>query len=85
MYRAFPSLRENFPPGSPGLTVIAGDALERLLTVRQVAEVLGCSTATVYKLCARTQLAHLRVNNAVRVRPTDLRAFVAERAHRGAR
>ena len=39
-----------------------------LLTVREVAARLCLSTATVYALWERGELAHLRVSNAIRVR-----------------
>jgi hypothetical protein len=39
--------------------------------------VLGVCTATVYKLCASNQLEHVRVVNAVRVRPEALSAFLS--------
>lgn len=52
---------------------------ERLLTVRQVAEKLQVSTATVYKLVNGGELAHLRVANAIRVAPSDLASFIAAR------
>jgi excisionase family DNA binding protein len=48
----------------------------RLLTVRDVARLLGVSTATVYRLCEEGRLAHVRVGNAIRVRPADLEAFM---------
>jgi excisionase family DNA binding protein len=51
--------------------------LDRLLTVRQVAARLGVSTATVYTLVARGELAYVRVTNAIRVAPRDLSAFIA--------
>jgi excisionase family DNA binding protein len=38
-----------------------------LLTVREVARVLRVSTATVYKLCTRGELAHVRVLNSIRI------------------
>ena len=38
-----------------------------LLTVREAARVLRVSTATVYKLCARGELAHVRVLNVIRM------------------
>jgi excisionase family DNA binding protein len=38
-----------------------------LLTVREAARVLRVSTATVYKLCARGELAHMRVLNVIRI------------------
>lgn len=51
---------------------------ERLLSVGQVAERLACSTATVYKLVAAGELAHIRItNNAIRVADPDLEAFIA--------
>ncbi len=53
--------------------------LETLLTVREVAERLRLSTATVYKLCASGKLPHVRVSNAVRVRVADLAVFMRER------
>ena len=54
-------------------------APERLLTVREVAGVLGVSTATVYRLCHEQALVHVRIANAVRLRPSDLASFVALR------
>ena len=37
------------------------------LTVREAARALRVSTATVYKLCAREELAHVRVLNVIRI------------------
>jgi excisionase family DNA binding protein len=48
-----------------------------MLTVRDTAWLLGVSTATVYKLCARGELAHVRVLNAVRIPPDALEAVMA--------
>jgi excisionase family DNA binding protein len=42
---------------------------EPLLTVRQVAERLGVSAATVYKLCKSGKLRHVRILNVIRVPP----------------
>lgn len=47
---------------------------ERLLSVREVASRLGVCTSTVYKLCAEGRLAHVRISNAIRVRPEVLSA-----------
>jgi len=47
------------------------------LTVSEVAERLGESAATVYKLCATGALEHLRVLNSIRVAAHGLQAFVA--------
>jgi excisionase family DNA binding protein len=35
--------------------------------VREAARVLRVSTATVYKLCTRGELAHVRVLNSIRI------------------
>jgi excisionase family DNA binding protein len=48
----------------------------RLLTVAEVSEQLGVSTATVYKLCKRGTLPHVRIVDSIRVRPADLAGFV---------
>jgi excisionase family DNA binding protein len=48
----------------------------RLLKVREVAERLGVSTATVYALCKRGALRHVRVANAIRVPEAALLAFL---------
>jgi excisionase family DNA binding protein len=50
-----------------------------LLSVRQVAGKLGVCTATVYALCARGALPHVRVLNAIRVGQGDLEDFVEGR------
>ncbi|WP_041448612.1 helix-turn-helix domain-containing protein [Anaeromyxobacter sp. Fw109-5] len=53
---------------------------EKFLTVREVARRLRVSTATVYKLCARGELVHVRVLNVVRIPATALQAL-ATRGH----
>lgn len=55
--------------------VTEGAALERRLRVREVAGLLGVSTATVYKLCARGELGHVRVLNALRITRDYVRRF----------
>lgn len=37
------------------------------LTVREAARILEVSTATVYKLCARGELRHVKVLNVIRI------------------
>ena len=49
----------------------------RLLTVREVAQRLRVRPVTVYRLCERGKLPHLRVSNAMRVRPECVHAFLA--------
>jgi excisionase family DNA binding protein len=39
----------------------------RLLTVREAATLLRVSTATIYRLCERGDLRHMRVSNSIRV------------------
>jgi excisionase family DNA binding protein len=56
-----------------------------LLTVRQVAKLLGVSSATVYRLCGRGELPHFRVLNAIRIDPRDLKKFLAGVRPRGPR
>jgi excisionase family DNA binding protein len=54
--------------------VTVSELPERMLTVREAARVLGVSTATVYKLCARGAPPHVRLLNAVRIAPEALAA-----------
>jgi excisionase family DNA binding protein len=48
-----------------------------LLTVKEVAEQLGVCTATVYRLCESGALPHVRIVQSIRIRPADLKAFLA--------
>jgi excisionase family DNA binding protein len=68
-------LKNCVPLWSPKLRVLEGGA-EHLLLVREVAERLRVSTATIYKLIDTGALPHLRVSNAIRVVPADVKAFV---------
>ncbi len=56
---------------------------ERLLSIREAAERLNISRASLYKLCAQNQVAHVRVGNAIRFAPEDL--FASVHAKRGRR
>ena len=54
-----------------------------LLCIRQVAQLVGVSTATIYRLCTRGDVQHFRISNAIRVCADDLAAFLkARRARR---
>jgi len=48
-----------------------------LLGVAEVARRLGVCAATIYSLCARGELSHVRILNSIRVAPADLAIFVA--------
>lgn len=45
----------------------------------EVAEALGISRATAYRLIETGALPHIRVSNAIRVHPSDLERFAAAR------
>ena len=47
-----------------------------LLTVREVAAILRVCRDTVYRLCAKDDLAHVRILNAIRIAPADLELFL---------
>jgi excisionase family DNA binding protein len=48
---------------------------EHLLTVMEAASRLGVSTSTIYAMCARGKLAHIRAGNVIRIAPGDLQAL----------
>jgi len=48
-----------------------------LLSVRQVAALLGVCAATVYRMCEQGELEHFRVRNAIRVDPRAVKRFLA--------
>jgi excisionase family DNA binding protein len=52
--------------------------VESLLSVADVADLLGVCRATVYRMVWRGDLAHIRVGAAVRVHPADLRALLTQ-------
>jgi len=56
---------------------------ERLLTVREVAGRLAVSTATIYALCERGQIRHVRISNAIRVELAEVEAFIISSRRRG--
>jgi excisionase family DNA binding protein len=51
--------------------------IQPLLSVRQVAAVLGVCAATVYGMCEQGELEHFRVRNAIRVDPRAVKRFLA--------
>lgn len=71
-------------PVGPSATLRALEGrVGRLLSVREVAAQLGVSTASVYRLCDRGELAHVRISNAYRVHPDDLDRFIDQRRRQG--
>jgi len=52
------------------------------MTVREVAKRLGVCRATVYQLCERGELRHVRVSNVIRV-PVKAIAEYVGRTRRG--
>lgn len=74
--------RTRLTAGGSGLAALPAP----LLGVREVAARLGVSTATVYKLCDRGELASARVlNGVIRVEEAALQAFLAARRRSGGR
>jgi len=60
-----------------------GRSARSLLSVRQVAKLLGVCPATVYALCEQRKLPHFRVLNAIRIDARDLKKFLARTRRRG--
>jgi excisionase family DNA binding protein len=57
-----------------------GSAAPRLLTVKEAAARLRVCPATVYGLCERGELRHVRIStHAIRIAEPDLSAFVHRR------
>ena len=64
------------PPASPrSLRPLPGR--HELLTVRETAEILRTSTATIYSLIKAGELAHVRVSNAIRIARREVGAYLA--------
>ncbi len=66
------------PKSTPFATRLLPDSRETaasLLSVREVARRLGVHPHSVYKLCDRGDLPHIRVLNTIRVSSEDLARF----------
>jgi len=63
---------ESKPVDAPGGT------RERLLRIEDIAEQLAVSRSMAWKLIAVGELRSIRIGRAVRVRPRDLEAYLAE-------
>jgi excisionase family DNA binding protein len=55
-----------------------GRSVGSLLSVRQVAKLLGVCPATVYALCGQRKLPHFRVLNAIRIDPRAVKRFLSK-------
>ncbi|MGO9180797.1 MAG: helix-turn-helix transcriptional regulator [Candidatus Limnocylindrales bacterium] len=53
-------------------------AAGRLLRIEEIADRLSVSRSMAWKLVALGQIRSLRIGRAVRVRPKDLEAFIAD-------
>ena len=58
-------------------------AAHRLLRLHEVADRLSVSTSMAWKLVAYGHLPSVRIGRAVRVRPTDLEAYLEGAAREG--
>jgi excisionase family DNA binding protein len=60
----------------------ASDRPEKLLKAVDVAEILNISRALSYQLLQNGDIPTVRINRAVRVRPTDLEGYIRKRLNR---
>jgi excisionase family DNA binding protein len=58
-------------------------ALEPLMTAREVAEVTRLARSTIYMLVCQGRIPHLKLGEAVRFRPSDVRAWLEAQAKPG--
>lgn len=61
----------------------AVDVAGRLLRIEEVADRLSVSRSMAWKLVSLGQIRSLRIGRAVRVRPQDLEAFLADAGRDG--
>ena len=59
------------------------DRLERLLTIADVARVLGVSRGSVYTLIRAGELVPIRVGERARFEPTDVRSYLERHREAG--
>ena len=58
------------------------NVLTKLLSVEDVAPILGVSVARAYELCRTNLLPHIRLGRQIRINPDQLSAFI-ERGGKG--
>jgi len=61
---------------------MASDHPEKLLKAVDVAEILNISRALSYQLLQNGDIPTVRINRAVRVRPTDLEGYIRKRLNK---
>ena len=64
------------PRSSPSVSPIPIPSLEKLLTYKQAAEMLGVTDRTVWTLVDEGELPAVRFGRSVRIDPIDLRAYI---------
>lgn len=52
--------------------------IEKLMTVKEVADKLSVSQNTVYRMAERRELPSVKIGKAVRFKPKDLRILLCE-------
>jgi len=50
--------------------------MENLLNVKQVADLLGVSRATIYEWCSRRQIPHLKVGRRTAFDPEEIKQWL---------
>lgn len=53
------------------------EPLEPLLTITQVAEILGVTTRTIYRMLSDNELRSNRVGHRTRFEPSEIRRYIA--------
>jgi excisionase family DNA binding protein len=66
----------NSQPFAPILDDLLTTFLQGFMTVPEVAKRLGVCRSTVYQLCERGKLRHVRVSNAIRVPARAIAEFI---------
>jgi excisionase family DNA binding protein len=70
---------DNFQRFAPFSRSLLTTFLQGFMTVPETAQRLGVSRPTVYQLCERSELRHVRVSNAIRVPRTAIAEYLRRR------
>jgi excisionase family DNA binding protein len=74
------SQAQGLPRLAPVLENLLTTSSQGFLTVGEVAKRLGVCRSTVYQLCERRDLGHVRVSNAIRVPGVAVAAYLRRRS-----